>query len=100
MLEALLKPDAIAVIGASRTPGKVGHEILANLIDGGFQGEIVPINPSSSEILGLTCHPDLKTSGRTIDLSVISVPTRFVRQAVVDSIRRRGGRHHDHHGGL
>ena len=38
MLEALLTPQTIAVIGASRTPGKVGHDILANLIAGGFRG--------------------------------------------------------------
>ena len=86
MLEALLEPSAVAVIGASRTPGKVGHEILANLIEGGFEGDIVPINPTSSEILGLTCYPDLKASEKRIDLSVIAIPTKFVRQAVIDSI--------------
>ncbi len=86
MLEALLKPDAVAVIGASRSPGKVGYEILANLIEGGFEGDIVPINPTSNKVLGLPCYPDLKTSGKKIDLSVIAVPTKFVRQAVVDSI--------------
>ncbi|MBL7076419.1 MAG: acetate--CoA ligase family protein [Kiritimatiellae bacterium] len=86
MLEALLKPDAVAVIGASKSPGKVGHEILANLVEGGYEGEIVPINPTSTEVLGLPCYPDLKSSGKKIDLSVIAVPTKFVRQAVIDSI--------------
>jgi len=86
MLDALLRPDAIAVIGASRSPGKVGHEILANLIKGGFAGEIVPINPTATEVLGRVCYPDLKASGKTVDLSVIAVPTPFVRQAVEDSI--------------
>ena len=91
MLDALLEPKSVAVIGASRTPGKVGHEILANLIEGGFEGDIVPINPTSNEVLGRTCYPDLKTSGKQIDLSVIAVPTRFVRQAVVDSIEAGAG---------
>ncbi|MBT3294281.1 MAG: CoA-binding protein [Verrucomicrobia bacterium] len=86
MLEALLKPNAVAVIGASKTPGKVGHEILANLIEGGFEGDIVPVNPTAPEVLGLTCYPDLKASEKHIDLSVIAVPTKFVRQAVIDSI--------------
>jgi len=86
MLESLLCPKTVAVIGASRTPGKVGHEIVANLIGAGFKGEIVPINPSGEEVLGLKCYPDLKTYGRTIDLSIVSVPTRLVRAAVESSI--------------
>ena len=60
MLEALLIPESIAVIGASRSPGKVGHEILANLVASGFVGRIVPVNPSAGEVLGMTCFPDLK----------------------------------------
>ena len=47
MLESLLTPEAVAVIGASRTPGKVGHEVVANLKEGGFAGAIVPVNPSA-----------------------------------------------------
>ncbi len=86
MLESLLYPKTVAVIGASRTPGKVGHEILANLINGGFKGEIVPVNPSGEDILGLKCYPNLKTYGRTIDLSIISIPTKLVRAAVQSSI--------------
>jgi acetyl coenzyme A synthetase (ADP forming)-like protein len=91
MLEALLRPKAVAVIGASRTPGKVGHELVANLIDSDFKGPIVPINPSADEVLGLPCFPDLKTYGQKIDLSIISVPTRFVKQSVEDSINAGAG---------
>ncbi len=91
MLNALLSPASVAVIGASRSPGKVGHEILANLIESGFAGAIVPINPTADEVLGKPCYPDLKAYGKEIDLSVISIPTRFVRQAVEDSIRAGAG---------
>jgi len=87
MLESLLCPKTVAVIGASRTPGKVGHDIVANLQNGGFAGRIVPVNPSAGEILGLTCYDDLKNFGDTIDLSVIAVPTRSVRAAVESSIQ-------------
>ena len=86
MLESLLNPATVAVIGASRTPGKVGHEIVANLIAGGFEGTIVPVNPSADEILKLRCYPDLKEFDGKIDLSVISVPTRFVMAATESSI--------------
>lgn len=86
MLEKLLSPDTIAVIGALRTPGKVGHEIVANLVNQGFEGSIIPINPTTDEILGLKCYPSLKESGATIDLSVIAVAQPHVADAIRDSL--------------
>ena len=91
MLKALLTPGKVAVIGASRTPGKVGHEILANLKNSQFNGTIVPVNPTANEVLGLKCYPDLHTYGDNIDLSVIAVPTSLVEQAVSDSIDAGAG---------
>ena len=59
MLETLLYPKSIAVIGASRSPEKVGYAVLANLVNGGFKGTIVPVNPGADEILGLKCYKSL-----------------------------------------
>lgn len=81
-LDSLLYPKSVAVIGASRSPGKVGYEVVANLINAGFTGEIVPVNPSAPEVLGVKCFPDLKSYGKKIDLGVIAVPTKAVRAAV------------------
>jgi len=86
MLESLLTPNSVAVIGASKSQGKVGHEILANLINGGFEGEIIPINPKADEILGVKCFPDLASCKKEVDLSVIAVPTKAARDAVQASI--------------
>lgn len=86
MLEALFQPDSVAVIGASRTPGKVGHDVFANLVAGGFPGEIVAINPAAQEILGHPCYDTLKSYGKKVDLSVIAVPQGLVEQAVHDSV--------------
>ena len=86
MLDSLLRPGTVAVIGASRIPGKVGHEILANLIGGGFQGTVIPINPSGDKVLGLKCHRDLKSYGGQIDLSIIAVPNKSVKTSIEDSI--------------
>ena len=86
MLEALLVPKTVAVIGASRQPGKVGYEITANLIQGGFKGELVPVNPNATEILGRPCYPDLQTAGKKIDLSIVVVPSKAVKAAVESSI--------------
>jgi acetyl coenzyme A synthetase (ADP forming)-like protein len=87
MLEFLLYPKSIALIGASRTPGKVGYEILANLLDGGFEGQIIPVNPSADDILGLSCLHDLNTYTGSVDLAVIAVPAASVLKAVESSIR-------------
>lgn len=87
MLEFLLYPRSIAVIGASQTPGKVGHEILANLLEGGFEGQIIPVNPSADEVLGLNCFNDLNIYKGTIDLAVIAVPAPSVLKALESSIK-------------
>jgi acetyltransferase len=86
MLDSLLSPKSVAVIGASRTPGKVGHDILANLISGGFDGPVVPVNPSADEVLGLQCYPTLQKYGKQVELSVIVVPRGHVEDAVRDSL--------------
>ena len=86
MLESLLNPKSIAIVGASRTKGRVGHEIVANLIEAGFEGPILPVNPSATEVLGRPCFPSVVKAGAMVDLSVIAVPTAGVKAAVEDSI--------------
>ena len=87
MLEALLYPKKIAVIGASRTPAKVGHAVLNNLVEGGYQGDIIPINPAGGTLLGLPVYPDLASYKQPVDLGVVCVPTFLVRGAVESAIR-------------
>lgn len=89
MLDFLLYPKSIAVIGASRKEGKVGHEIMVNLIEGGFKGKIIPVNPTADEVLGLKCYHDLDEHKGDIDLSVIAVPAEYVLDSVKDSIDAR-----------
>ncbi len=86
MLEALLYPKSVAVIGASRSPGKVGNDVLTNLLDAGFEGKIIPVNPSSKEILGLPCYPDLRKYGDWIEHAVICVPVPHVKGALESAI--------------
>jgi acetyltransferase len=88
MLESLLYPDSIAVIGASAKPGKVGYAVMSGLVDAGYEGRIVPINPKADEILGVKSFKNLEEYGEDVALSVIAVPTRAVKEAVGDSIRR------------
>ncbi len=81
-LQALFYPESVAVIGASENPAKIGHEILKNIKDCGFQGQIYPINPKSEEILGLPCHKSVLDVKDSIDLAVIIVPARFVPSVI------------------
>jgi acetyltransferase len=87
MLESLLYPQTVAVLGASRDTSKVGHAFVANLIKSGFQGKIVPVNPQASEILGLKCYRSLEEYNGQVDLSIVVVPAKFVKEAVQSSIK-------------
>ncbi len=71
--EKLLKPESVAVVGASATPGKVGYEVLSNIINDGFAGQIYPINPKAPEILGKKCYKNLTEAPGGIDLVVVAV---------------------------
>ncbi len=77
-LKSFFGPKSVAIVGASRQKGKVGYEILTNLVAGGYPGKIFPINPKADEIEGLKCYPDLTSIGETPELVIIIVPAQFV----------------------
>ena len=85
-MESLLNPQGVAVIGASRSLGKVGHDILANLVRDGYQGPIVPVNPGAETLLGLPCFPSLAAAKQRVDLAVVVVPQPQVLAAVEDAV--------------
>ena len=78
VLDSLFEPESVAVIGASRTRGKVGHLVVANLLDAGYQGKIFPVNPSGGEILGLPVIPALEGLPEGLDLAVVCLPREQV----------------------
>jgi acetyl coenzyme A synthetase (ADP forming)-like protein len=83
-LKNFFGPSSVAIIGASREPGKLGHEILHNIIEAGFKGKLYPVNPKAGEILGLKCYPSIKDVPAKVDLAVIIVPARFVPSVIAD----------------
>jgi len=87
MLESLLYPQTVAVVGASRNPEKVGYAFMHNLTRGGFKGTIVPINLEAPEILGVKCYKSLDDFPGKVDLSVIVVGGKYVKDAIQGSIR-------------
>ncbi|MBI2520831.1 MAG: acetate--CoA ligase family protein [Bdellovibrio sp.] len=81
-LDTFLKPGAIAIIGASLDPNKLGWQVLNNLISGGYRGEIYPVNLKASNILGLKTYPTVKQIKNKIDLAVIVLPAKLVSEEV------------------
>lgn len=82
MLDALFKPRAIAVIGASSKEQSIGHTVVKNLKIFGFTGPIYPINPNTPEILGLKAYKSLADVPGPVDSAQIAIPNKFVPQAV------------------
>ena len=82
MLEGLFNPNAIAVIGASADPKKVGHAVLNNLLRFKFRGALYPVNPSRGEILGLPVHAKVADIGQPVDLAIIVIPAKLVPPAL------------------
>jgi acetyltransferase len=77
-LNPIFKPKSVAVIGASTSPGKLGHDILANLKNGGFPGPLYPINPKAEEILGLPVYKSVAETPAPPELAVVVIPARIV----------------------
>ena len=74
------EPDAIAVIGASPEQGKIGYAVMENIINGGYQGQLYPINPRADVILGRPCYRSVKDIPGAVDIAIFCIPARFVAQ--------------------
>lgn len=82
LLMSLLNPQSIAVIGASASEGKVGHDILKNLLTQGYNGTVYPVNPKGGEILGASVSMSIKDIPAVPDLAVIVIPAVAVPAAL------------------
>ncbi|GLW05069.1 acyl-CoA synthetase [Microtetraspora sp. NBRC 13810] len=81
-MNRIFKPRSVAVIGASAETGKIGNSVMRNLINGGYQGHIYPINPKASEILGLPAYPSISEVPGDVDVAVFAIPAKFVPAAL------------------
>ncbi|MCL6612086.1 MAG: acetate--CoA ligase family protein [Peptococcaceae bacterium] len=75
---------SVAVIGASRTPGKISNAIVRNLISSGYRGNIYPINPKESEIENLKAYPSVADLPEKVDVAVIAVPAARVLEVAAE----------------
>ena len=91
MLDRLFSPKSIAVIGASKTVGKVGHLTVSNLVQSGFKGPIIPVNSAGGELFGLKVYPKLADYSDPVDLVVIAVPAEMVPAAAREAVQKKAG---------
>ena len=83
-LDAIFSPSSIAIVGASRHRGKIGYEILHNLILNEFQGTVYPVNPKATSVHGIRAYPSVLEIPGPVDLAVITVPAEVALQSVED----------------
>lgn len=80
-LEALFRPRSVAVIGASRRPHQIGHEVMRNLMGTGFTGPVYPVNPTADVVYSMPCYPRVLDIPGPVDLAVVTVPASLVLEA-------------------
>ena len=83
-MNRIMRPDSVAVIGASSEDGKIGNSVMKNLINGGYKGQIYPINPKADEILGYKAYPSVKDIPGGVDVAVFAIPAKFVAAALIE----------------
>jgi len=83
-MNRIMKPKAVAVIGASSEDGKIGNSVMKNLINGGYKGQILPIHPKATEILGYKAYPSVKDVPGEIDVAVFAIPAKFCAAALTE----------------
>lgn len=89
LLDHILKPRAVAVVGASTRPHTIGNDLLKRLLEYGFKGHIYPVNPKGGEIEGLRAYTSVSELPDGVDLAVIVVNAKFVL-STVDECAARG----------
>jgi acyl-CoA synthetase (NDP forming)/GNAT superfamily N-acetyltransferase len=88
---AVLQPRSIAVVGAGRRPGNVGHEVVRSLLVGDFSGTVYPVNPAARAVCGVPAFPALLSVPEPVDLAVVAVPASAV-PGVIDEAASIGVR--------
>jgi acetyl coenzyme A synthetase (ADP forming)-like protein len=83
-MNRIMRPESVAVVGASAEDGKIGNSVMKNLINGGYQGQIYPIHPKAEEILGRTAYRRVKDVPGEIDVAVFAIPAKFVAPALIE----------------
>ncbi|MFD0772706.1 acetate--CoA ligase family protein [Streptomonospora algeriensis] len=87
-MNRIFKPRSIAVVGASNEQGKIGNSVMRNIVDGGYAGQVYPINPKADEVYGRTSYSSIADAPDGIDVAVFTIPAKFVPAALEEAGRK------------
>ena len=90
-LDRIIKPQQVAVIGASEKPGTIGNVLMKNLLEAGFPGTVLPVNPNYRKILGCPSYKSVTDLDIGVDLAIIATPIHTVPEIVQECISRKVG---------
>lgn len=90
IVNELLNPKSIVVLGGSNDVEKPGGKILFNIINGGFRGKLLVVNPKETFVQGIKCVPDVKQVEGSYDLAILAIPAKFTLEAVEFLAKERG----------
>ncbi len=88
-VERILRPGSIAVVGASRAPGTLGHQVFSQLVSHGFQGPVYPVNPEATHVASVRAWGSVLDVPGELDLAVICVPAAQVMRVVEECAVKR-----------
>ena len=90
-LNRIFKPRHVAVVGASEKAGTIGNALMRNLIDGGFSGTVLPVNPKYKTMHGQACFESVSVLETGVDLAIIATPIHSVADIVGECVEKKVG---------
>jgi acetyl-CoA synthetase (ADP-forming) len=87
-LKTLFYPRSVAIVGASNNSGKLGYHVMKSLTQGGFSGEMLPINPRETEVFGLTAYPSVLEAPEQVDVAIIALPAKIVAEILKQCVEK------------
>lgn len=90
-LDRIIKPQQVAIIGASEKAGTIGNILMKNLIEAGFPGAVLPVNPKYQKIHGYQAYQSVSDLNVGIDLAIIATPIHTVPEIILECINRKVG---------
>lgn len=89
MESSILSPKSIAIVGVSQDSEKISSVMLKNLINGGYNGKIYPVNPKYEELQGRRVYPDILAIPEDVDMVCIAIPHQFVEDVVDQCVEKK-----------
>jgi acetyltransferase len=88
-INAIFSPESVAILGASTTPGKVGHDIFQNILRGGYKGTLYPVNPKAKSIQCIKAYPSILDIPDPVDLAMIILPPKAALKAIEECVEKQ-----------